>query len=188
MNTNLPTEGANVSQEPTTSERVDAVLNGTTRLSETNASDSEVSVIGRKKVIINLAKDEISKYFPDREIPENKLADLVDEAISFYSTHYNNSPVNSDENIVEKVAISILNTMPEAKHFKNPEIGDIVKADISNEEIANGQVAGLDPRIKLEGVGLVNLREVYDEWELTEFAKPDDTTWGARIIKVPDEN
>mgnify|MGYP001575294640 CR=1 FL=1 len=75
----------------------------------------------------------------------------------------------------------------ELKRSKKPEVGDIVKADILEGEIVGGEAAGLDPRIKLEGVGQVNLREVYDEDELTEFAKPNDTTWGARIIEVPSE-
>lgn len=141
----------------------------------------------RKQNITQLAKSEISKYFPGREIPEDKLTELVDEWTSFFSERYNAPSLDTDENIAEKVAIGILNDMPEAKRFKKPEVGDIVKADILDGEIASGAAAGLDPHIKLEGVGQVNLREVYDEWELTEFAKPNDTTWGARIIEVPGE-
>jgi hypothetical protein len=70
---------------------------------------------------------------------------------------------------------------------KKPKVGDIVKADILQGEIVGGEAAGLDHRIKLGGIGQTDLREVYDESELTENAKPGDTTLAARIIEVPDE-
>ena len=74
------------------------------------------------------------------------------------------------------------------KEYRGTKVGDIVHADILQGEIVGGEAAGLDPRIKLEGIGQTDLREVYNESELTENAKPGDTTWAARVIEVPDEN
>ncbi len=73
------------------------------------------------------------------------------------------------------------------REYHGTKVGDIVHADILQGDIVRGEAAGLDPRIKLEGIGQTELREVYDESELTKNAKPGDTTWAARVIEVPNE-
>jgi len=73
------------------------------------------------------------------------------------------------------------------REYQGTKVGDIVHADILEGEVASGVAAGLDRRIKLEGIGLTDLRDVYKPEELTKFAKPGDTTWAARVIEVPDE-
>lgn len=73
------------------------------------------------------------------------------------------------------------------KEYHGVKVGDIVHADILEGEEVGGEAAGLDSRIKLKGIGQTDLRDVYKKEELTEFAKPGDTTWAARVIEVPDE-
>lgn len=83
-----------------------------------------------------------------------------------------------------------MGSAPEAdkpKEYKGIKVGDIVHADILNGEEVGGEAAGLDPRIKLVGIGQTDLRNVYKPEELTESAKSGDTTWAARVIDIPDE-
>ena len=72
--------------------------------------------------------------------------------------------------------------------INNVKVGDIVHADIFAGEIVGGQAAGLDPRVSLIGIGLTKLTDIYSPWELTEFARPEDRTWAARVLSVPEED
>ena len=62
--------------------------------------------------------------------------------------------------------------------------GQIVAAELAVGEEADGRVAGLGSHVLLRGVGLVRMRDVYPEHELTDACGPDDMCWGAEVISI----